>query len=114
MNNSLVYQFILVVLIMDQIRQSQSIVIAFYNAGFLQKMGGLSQLRNEMPTILEKMNSGTSLEDIVNKKKLDYNIEPVIRKMPCGALENSEGHYPVLTCDFCDHKLTEASVSGFC
>ena len=57
---------------------------------------------------------GKTLESIVADKAKELGVEPLNVKMACGADSKSEGHWPVLTCEYCQHKHEEASVPGFC
>ena len=94
---------------------SQMIVMRYIDSGLFKKLGGMSMvMRVEVPDVKERIKQGDKLEDIITEKMKEHGLTYSVKKMPCGVLETDSQHSPVLLCEYCDHKLSEASIPGFC
>lgn len=93
----------------------QNFIITYISCGIYTKLKKNRENLNKLiKEDIESLKSGTTFQNIVEKRKNEFNILPKPKKMPCGALETDSNHFPILKCDYCDHKYTEASIEGFC
>ena len=103
---------------MEKLAATQSFFIAYIECGLYKKINNdRSKLSSIIKEDIKELEEGKTIPQIIKERKEKENlIEPkkIPRKMPCGAYEFDENHYPYLNCDYCDHKFTEASVPGFC
>jgi hypothetical protein len=100
---------------MKSIQLGQTILYGYLDTGLAKKLGGAKNvMRDEVPLVKKRMEDGENLDEILSEKMLEHGLTVIVKKMPCGALETDSNHYPVMLCEFCEHKHTEASVPGFC
>ena len=94
----------------------QSFLVLYVECGLYKKIGNRIEINKKIKEDMKKVEEeNQKFEDVIKSRKEKENIYcPVVKKMPCGGFDNDEEHYPVLLCEYCDHKFTEASTPGFC
>ena len=92
----------------------QRFFIIYIECGLYKKIGNRKEIIKMIKKDMEKVEKkNITFENLVKSRK-EVILPQTPKKMPCGAFETDENHYPVLLCEYCDHKFTEASVPGFC
>lgn len=102
---------------MEKFAATQSFFIAYIECGLYNKINNRAKLSSIIKEDVKQLKEGKPFDQIVKERKeKEKLIEPkkTPKKMPCGACEFDENHYPHINCDYCEHKFTEASVPGFC
>ena len=103
---------------MESRELSQRFLITYIQCRIYSKYGSsfvnIQRIINEDK---KKIKLGQSFEEVVEERKRHEGVcrtDTNVERMPCGACKFDKNHYPILKCDYCDSKFTEASVPGFC
>ncbi len=101
---------------MEKVYLTQNLFVTYIQCGLYKKTGcNRVKILEFIKEDIELIEKGTSFEDVVLLRKVKEGIVvPKEKKMPCGASSKDPQHYPILHCEYCEHKLTEAAVPGFC
>ena len=91
----------------------QNFLIEYIECGLYKKFGRAIVVE-KIKEDIKKLDNQNFQSVLKERKELENVMPKTPKKMPCGASELEENHYPILLCEFCEHKFNEANIPGFC